>query len=323
MKERNKYVFIIGNGFDLDLGLKTRYIDFYNSSDCPTKETDFNLEGLELKLKDASKKQPNWFDIEQLLKSYASVQKGEMYVSLEKYKNSDRDFFTRLNGGLTEYLLKENKKNINKESAAAKVLKAVLTNQKYSVYNFNYTDITPYAKQLEIVSNIKFENVHGSINENSIILGVDDDAELQNGYDFLYKTFSPHYHSHNLAFDLEDAREVIFFGHSFGSIDYPYFQKFFTDATSIDRTKEESAKITIITYNEDSRVQILMQLRNMNDKRMNYLFNKNELTFIKTQDIEGNEEEMNKLMVLLKHLDETSVASDQQRFKSMASVLSR
>lgn len=27
-----KKVFVIGNGFDLDLGLKTRYIDFWNSN---------------------------------------------------------------------------------------------------------------------------------------------------------------------------------------------------------------------------------------------------------------------------------------------------
>ena len=203
------------------------------------------------------------------------------------------------------------------------MLQGVLTNQKYSIYTFNYTNLTPYAKQLGKVGDVIFESVHGSINENSIILGVDDDCELQRGYDFLYKTFSPHYHSHNLAFDLEEAREVIFFGHSFGSIDYPYFQKFFTDATSIERTKEESARITSITYNEESRVQILMQLRNMNNRRMNYLFNKNILTFIKTQDIACNEEEQNKLRSLLEHLGATSAANDQNRFDAMASMIRR
>ena len=152
---------------------------------------------------------------------------------------------------------------------------------------------------------------------------MDDDCELLRGYDFLYKTFSPNYNSHNLAFDQEEAREVIFFGHSFGCIDNQYFQKFFTDATSIERTKEESARITIITYNEESRVQILMQLRNMNNRRMNYLFNKNILTFIKTQGIASYEEEQNKLRSLLEHLGATSAANDQNSFDAMASMIRR
>ena len=41
-----------------NLGLKTRYIDLYNSSDCPTMEAAYHLDGLEQALKEASKSSP-------------------------------------------------------------------------------------------------------------------------------------------------------------------------------------------------------------------------------------------------------------------------
>lgn len=34
-ESREKVVLILGNGFDLDLGLKTTYKDFWESDDCP------------------------------------------------------------------------------------------------------------------------------------------------------------------------------------------------------------------------------------------------------------------------------------------------
>ena len=36
MDEPRKIVFILGNGFDRDLGLKTTYKDFWSSKFCPT-----------------------------------------------------------------------------------------------------------------------------------------------------------------------------------------------------------------------------------------------------------------------------------------------
>lgn len=61
-------VFIIGNGFDLDLGLKTRYIDFWNSEEFEKyRSTD---SGLIKYLNRYANENYTWFDIEALIRNY-------------------------------------------------------------------------------------------------------------------------------------------------------------------------------------------------------------------------------------------------------------
>ena len=104
----------------------------------------------------------------------------------------------------------------------------------------------------------------------------------------MYKTFSPHYSSHEILFDLLDADEVIFFGHSLGQVDYHYFQRFFQQQCRSDMHRSDGKRITIFTYDAASRLSILKQLRNMNEKRTDLLFNQNELNIFMT---DGTDEE--------------------------------
>lgn len=66
----HRKVFIIGNGFDLDLGWKTGYRDFVSSKYWPLKDKDpYSMMAQFLKEKTEIDR---WYDLESMLKVYAS-----------------------------------------------------------------------------------------------------------------------------------------------------------------------------------------------------------------------------------------------------------
>lgn len=291
-----KYLLILGNGFDLDLGLKTRYSDFFNSPFWPACD---GYSPLKNRLEEAAKENPEWFDIENLLRKFALSQEDIGYFE------NDKAYFSKLLNSFSFYIREIDKPDYNNLSVASQIIKAVQHNTRYKIYSFNFTDYNNGLILHTSSSGSMIEHIHGRAANNSIIIGIDDDVKLaEERNSFLYKTFSPHYSSKSLAFDLDSAKEVIIFGHSFGDIDYPYFRKFFRDVCDENNTEKRKRKITIITYNEDSRIRILMQLRNMNERKMSYLFHKNDLQFICTEPSVRSQYQP-KIDALLRHINDT------------------
>lgn len=298
----SKKVCIIGNGFDLDLGMNTRYSDFANSENWPQDSVSNGCLSQYLRDKRTINK---WFDLEKELLLYARDAEKRIQTKLiyKKFKEKNRIFYDNLVRGLTDYLRKEEEKEIKNDSVAAKVLKAVVENGYFSsIYSFNYTNLHKIARKIGIYSQFRYEHVHGSIEENSIILGVEEKSDLIPGYQFLYKTYNPHYESHAIQYDMLEADEVVFFGHSLGDNDYHYFQMFFRNQCRDNMTRKEGKRITIFTFNEDSRIEILEQLRRMNDKKTDLLFNQNQMQIICTKDGGGS-----RLTTFLKNLEENCV----------------
>ena len=139
----------------------------------------------------------------------------------------------------------------------------------------NYTDLY---KLEEYVGSIKcsVEHIHGSVSDNSIILGFQDDVEIDDSYCFMIKSFSPHFKSHNVRRQLLDADEIIFFGHSLGETDYHYFKDLFM----------KQSNETIV--NEQSRIEILTQLRNMNERKTNLLYGLCDFAIYRTDGSDKN-----------------------------------
>lgn len=174
---------------------------------------------------------------------------------------------------------------INRDSVASQVLRAVIANGKFDViYSFNYTDLHHIAKEIGITEKFNYEHVHGCLKDNSIILGVEDESDLMDGYSFLYKTFSPHCESHHIQYDLLEADEVVFFDHSLGQNDYHYFRQFFRNQCDENMPREKGKKITIFTYDDCSRINILEQLRNINERKTSLLFSLNDFQIICIKD---------------------------------------
>ena len=119
----NETTFIIGNGFDLDLGLKTSYLDFANSEYWSIDSSMLFSSELARTLDNAKKDNPSWFDIERLLAEYAVLRESVIFDALGKYFN-DKHCFSVLQDSLGKYIASEEKKVIRENSLAAQSVSA-------------------------------------------------------------------------------------------------------------------------------------------------------------------------------------------------------
>lgn len=295
-------VFVIGNGFDISLGWKTKYSDFAKSSLWPFKVA---TDGLSLHL-EQKRNIEKWLDIEQELLNYVvsfDLQKKNAAGRLLLEEDTIRkDFyaFNTLCDRLTNYLKSAQTKKIDEKSPAARVFDAIIKNGSFEdIYTFNYTNLQIIADSLNL-GKIYFKYVHGSLENNDIIVGIDDHEEILRSYDFLFKTYNKYYTSSPINYSLQNANEVVFFGHSLGPTDYHYFKSFFNTQSQEYMTLEKSKDITIFTFNNDSRVEILRQLRKMNGGSLEYLFSNNCFRIICTDGEDPRDEKM--IQDFVKHL---------------------
>lgn len=287
----HKIVLVIGNGFDLDLGLKTRYKDFLDSK----YFTDFiegrlldqfghivdNLNIFDyLSLKGRNKE--NWIDIEQELSRLAISRYPYNNNIQRKASQKEEETFELLHKQLCSYLKSIDYSNIN-NSTSLQLLSVLCKCANVEIISYNYTDLHKLEQHLECKLNKPIDYVHGKIEDESIILGFEDDIEIDKSYAFMIKSFSPHYKSHNVRQKLLEANEVIFFGHSLGSTDYHYFQDLFRRQSNPDLADQKQI-IRIFTYDEKSRRDILIRLREMNNKRTDYIFDLCDFNLYRTKD---------------------------------------
>ena len=298
-------VFIIGNGFDLDLKLKTKYIDFWQSEQFAEYRKKYS--GLIYFLNSKANDKSTWFDIESLIREYVHTE--------DNYAGRDKLQFEQIRNSLAAYL--ENEvvvRKLSESSFAAQVLRVIVEVGFESIYSFNYTDLHKIAEKLVITQHFDYRDIHGRSSDSSLILGINDTVNVVDNYEFAYKTFSPYYHSVPIKFDLEDADDVVIFGLAMGDIDYPYFQDFFRNLCDPENNRKNAKRVTIFTYDESSRMDILRQLRVMNEKRVNYMFGQNEFEFIRT----GVEEDKPKLTRFIKRLQDEVKTKQMQKEQEMA-----
>lgn len=321
-------VFIIGNGFDLDIGLPTKYSDFANSEFWPKAAPRFNITLGEMKrnmeqgiftnipiipklehtIEDAKDKN-TWFDLENELldyaKEYEPTNSNYTRFSYESQSevSSNIDYYKRLCNSLSDYIKQvQEKQDIIKDSTACMVLKAIIENDCFnSIYSFNYTDLNSIAKRIGITQEINYTHIHGKVSDASIILGVDE-TPLRKGYEIFHKSSNRHYRSHDLYNALSSANEIVVFGLSFGNIDYSYFDRFFKQLSEGDPiTDDRKQHITIFTKDDKSRLDIISNLRSMGIV-MRSLYAQSHFQFICTSD-DGEKKELSDFY---KRLEENS-----------------
>ena len=197
-----KILYILGNGFDLNLGMKTSYKDFYDyyKSIISTNE---NIEKLK---KNISNNYKNWSDLEYALGQYTDEFKTvedfdvvfeDIGEKLAEYLKTEEDkfkpetinqekFFKDLVKP-EEYLLPADKISLNN-------FKSKFNNGNWdiNIFTFNYT--RTIEKIIENKKNIKLgyhpvgtasailssiEHIHGYVDER-MVLGVNDVSQLKN-----------------------------------------------------------------------------------------------------------------------------------------------
>lgn len=294
--EQNKVpnrLLVIGNGFDLDLGRNTRYSDFAKSDFWP-KNLESQLYGY-LKMKSQLER---WFDLEGELGKYVDKLNDQRLASyrstIPNVAIKDENDIKIIVEAMISYLISVEKNVTPKESSlAVKVFSLVCRDRAFQkVYSFNYTDLSHLADWLNLEKEPSFEYVYGCLTDHSAILGVNDSVDTIDGnYDFLRKSFNSHYASHPISYDLQDVDEVVFFGHSLGENDYHYFGSFFKQQCKENMERKDGRSITIFTYNEKSRMEIMHTLHKMNEGQTSLLFQNNNLRIFCTEDEEKKESE--------------------------------
>lgn len=279
---KKSIVLVLGNGFNIDLGWETTYKGFMQSEKhWPFQRT---TQGLGAWLNTQSS-QENWYDLEAMLRKYSCFEDN---CGLDFDNQIDEEQFNLLRIKMGEYILEETKKNIgNRLSMAIDLLYWISQYEKnLKVYSFNYTDFNQLLSALDIEEKISCEYIHGQLSSQTQILGIDDNADVRDGYHFLMKTFQPSYRSHNLLDDMRKAECVIFFGLCMGDIDYPYFKLFFQERSNEELYKKENKKriICFFTKDEESVQSIKKNLWKMNERNLMKMFCFNELAFFTTKD---------------------------------------
>jgi len=341
-EESYDLVMVIGNGFDISLGLQTRYADFMKSDWWPFRhrggDGDYGL-GAYLTKRHGIEK---WMDVEEQLHKYCAKDHsvvGEYVAMLCSNPDMRKKILDASSSGgkLSEQeikrqieieLLHRDKKDyqllcdhfrnylncmeygrkdkgddsisgVSAESQAGKLISA-LSDRVDLLFTFNYTNINRILNHLgsSLVEPDKVVFVHGSLNgcesssdgesiENSTaILGVDDQRPVLDDYRFMVKQYNRNFYRVNtntkgrsLTKALKNARNVIFFGLSFGENDFSYFKPFFE---GID-THPKLDSVTVFCYKDEDRMELLERLAKVrNTSSVKYLQFNNDFQIITT-----------------------------------------
>ncbi len=325
-------VFIIGNGFDLDLGLPTKYSDFAKSDFWPqaSRRTTSNINAgsgivrvgtsanpilLEHYL-DRRKNLDTWFDLENELLLYSRIENKGNGKESDSFIAKNNEYFVKLQESLCEYIISIQDGITQKDCAASRVLKSVMENEYFEqIFSFNYTDLNSIAQKIGIYHNINYIHLHGKVEDKSIILGVDD-SELRSGYEQFHKSSSRYYRSHDIYNALTNAQEIVIFGLSFGNIDYSYFDRFFRSLSDGDSIPEENKKnITLFTKDDNSRLGLIGRLREMKIG-IQRLYAQSHLQVICT----NVEEDKEKIDDFVKRMEDTSRAACERELDSLSKI---
>lgn len=276
---------VIGNGFDLALGLKTSYPDFMEW----LKNVHYMDDAYLYKFLRSKLDQQRWIDIENELRQYSLSfsEIGEMNIKLsnqnEQMYNSLRNEHKTLCKNLCEYLkIQVDKKDwletSRKNNSIRQLLKKVNGVPLY-VINFNYTQTIFKIESFPIKS---MKQIHGSLdNGENIVFGVEDSSNLTKEHSFLYKSYNPTLNVDHLNERFEDAKHILFYGYSLGQTDHSYFEDFFKEQS----TKGcERKKFDFFYYGQEGYDDLFWQLRTLTGNRMAQFKQFNDVEFIDTNN---------------------------------------
>ena len=289
---------IIGNGFDIDLGLPSKYSDFADSPefhDLARRMHDMYFEeerknSLVLQIQQASYNS-NWFDIEEEIHKYVL---NHPYLDDNMIRHV-RSEFDALKRALTNYLKRVSKELEHKanKQRLAYVLLTILQNSplsKIDIY-FNYTNPELFMEMptYHEIGKGFFTYVHGSLRYDDIVLGCDlkKGEKVNRQLSFMYK-YNMLNKANHVARHILEAKEVIFFGHSINEMDFCYFREFFKDASAAPKPIRH---LSIITYDETSERNIKDNIQNQGISVSDLYSNLWTFDFIHTKNVYDRKKE--------------------------------
>lgn len=301
-------VHVIGNGFDLNLGLKTSYKHFYEYY----KSQESKKESIKLLKKEIDSDSENWSDLELALGKFTSKAKTaeefeiirqDIILNLSNYLKSIETSFDLSNVNTHELSIFLSSPHIELRNGEKAIFEELLKSIKHessnvNIISFNYTTILDkliiefvnktmsFAKAISVNSTIRdVKHIHGLLDER-LIIGVNDNSQVSNesfveNIDFKeafikteYNKASSHLVDNECIDLLNNANIICVFGSSLGLTD-----KFWWELIC-DRLLKQNCKLIIYHKSFDAgdpRLYNLInrEIRILKDK---FLSNKPNLT---------------------------------------------
>ena len=297
---------VIGNGFDLDLGWKTSYEDFYNAHKGWRMHKNERDDLFQYVISHAAE---NWYDFEKTIYDYVirKSKDGEEDYIIERDINDFRNFKKQLKTFLSE----RSSEPIRKDSFALELIEAYINickryNTSWSefvkLFSFNYTPLKNVAHSIDPEFDFNYIPVHGTIENDNIIFGVHNDINISRPYRDVQKSMDDKYESHGIVSTLMGANLIIFFGLSMGFIDAVYFKDVLEHVSKVTNANVRNKEIVFVTRDAGTFKDIKNNLQDMNlDTQV--LFNTNTLQYIFTSPPKDEKlENLNKFQKLLSKL---------------------
>lgn len=268
-------VLIIGNGFDIDLGLLTKYSDFIKSIPSNVFITNELLSYIK-ETEDLN----GWVDIERELAVYSN-----RILSRNEFKRCYRELCKEL----IWYLKTAQKIELNKESLAYQLMNNLINNvdnrdKSTLILDFNYTNsMERILKDFDDATPICHVKVHGAV-ESNIIFGVQDSAEYDKEYPFLLKSSFDNAINFDLSGKLKAATNITIFGHSLGESDHHYFYNFFNKHGGFNGKNTFTRKLDIYCYSSNDRDRIVKNLYELTGAKLAELRINRKLRIVSTED---------------------------------------
>lgn len=265
-------VIVLGNGFDMSLGLKTGYNHFYQSDQfayAKDKATSIfgEVETIFQVIEKEHIELSNWVDLERLFKIRYSMEGGNCKLTISQIKEEYQLVYSALKRFLSRELESMGKVLSDRNFILNHPIYYSLDRQNFKsalIVNFSYTQIPQKIFNIlprPACPKIDYWDIHGTLSNGNIILGVDDGFKLHSKeFSFLRKSFSPEFRGHFVRQKLNSAKEVVFFGHSLGETDHFYFKDLF-----LSNSEEMKQSITVYHYNAEDFENHYFQITTMNN----------------------------------------------------------
>ncbi len=265
---------IIGNGFDINLGLPTGYENFIESAQFETLINNGNQLAVHLKNNYNLK---NWIDIEKELSLYS------MEGATESYKKEYDD----LSASLTDYINDIDYLKMKKHGAAYDLMHQIAKGKSFIILDFNYTKSIRLLLSNFGLSDERIElchlKVHGEAEKRNIVFGVEDKAPIKPEHVFIRKAYNKSFKALNFTELYKNVSSVMFFGHSLGESDHTYFKELFQNSClNISDTLQCTyrKKFYFFHYKEDGYYRLMQQLDTLTYTSLTTFRQYNNIEFI-------------------------------------------
>lgn len=288
-----KTIVILGNGFDINLGLNTSFSNFIAS----TQFVKFSFTPLMNDIRNNYEKDKKWCDIEQLFRDLFIQYQNKPSQELFDNINNTWLMINKAWGIYLPEITELDKIEIKKDSCAYKMLEYPQKHSKW--YTFNYT--SPYYLA-GFKNNEEPTPIHGWFAPreqtpnglmyripNELVIGIDSNAINPNcnntELNHIVKKMHPRYEHNNFIKELFSSDNIIFFGHSMGITDSDYFCDFFT---TLKKGLLPHKNIYFVTLDSSSMLEIEDNLEKIGISINNLKATGNQISSIYTIEAQSN-----------------------------------